>query len=115
MIENYWYHAEYARSNRATCKEFRCKRKIEKGELRIGKKQDENDHMGADLGWYCFEDAQGPCLWKTFTYKKNANKPIAYVSDISGFAELREVDQARIEAILAKKAATKAPNKRAAD
>merc|ERR1719510_1863063 len=100
-----WYHVEYARSNRSRCKEFRCKRAIEKDELRIGLKQEENDHMGEDLGWFCFCDSFGPCLWKTFNYRKNSNPPITDISHVNNLQALTKEDRAKIRALVARRGA----------
>ncbi len=81
--DNRWYEVELARSGRSCCKEFRCKQKIDEGELRIGIKTEETDHTGDTLGWY-----HPNCLWKTFNYKTNANKRIEKTSDIKGFRSL---------------------------
>merc|ERR1711970_275269 len=82
--QGFWYHAEYACSDQSTCREFRCKRKIGNGELRIGIQQDSDDAMHKNLGWFCFEDAYGPCLWKTFRYRNNGNEPIADEAMVTG-------------------------------
>lgn len=96
-----WYHAEYARSGRSKCKEFRCKRIIEKEELRIGIKQDDElDHQGEDLGWYCFQDSYGACLWKTFRYKSNGNTPITKIKEVKGLSNLNQEDQDKIAKLI---------------
>ena len=100
---HFWYEAEPAKTGRSTCKEFRCKQKIEQGELRIGLMQDdETDHFGSNLGWWHPE-----CLWKTFTYSKNANKRITSVKEIRGFNSLDD-DQKKVIAdlVTGKKTAT---------
>ena len=48
---------------------FRCRKAIAEGELRIGIEAPEDDHRGSQLGWY-----HPSCLWKTFSFQKNANK-----------------------------------------
>lgn len=104
-----WYEVEYARSGRSECKEFRCSTCLDKGELRIGLMQDENDHMGQCLGWYCFRDVTDPCLWKTFRYKKKSNPPILRINDVVGFSSLTVSDQERIMAIVDKGGSSQAP------
>ena len=47
----------------------RCRKAIMEGELRIGLEAPEDDHRGSQLGWY-----HPSCLWKTFSFQKNANK-----------------------------------------
>ncbi|CAE6927135.1 PARP1 [Symbiodinium natans] len=93
-----WYVVDYAKSGRSSCKEFRCKQKIDAGELRIGIEAPEDDHRGTQLGWY-----HPACLWKTFTYKTNANKEIQSREDIQGFAKLKQDDQTLIENLLSGK------------
>ena len=48
---------------------LRCRKAIMEGELRIGLEAPEDDHRGSQLGWY-----HPSCLWKTFSFQKNANK-----------------------------------------
>jgi len=45
-----WYEADYAKSGRSTCKEFRCKQPIEEGGLRIGIKSEATEYA-ARSGW----------------------------------------------------------------
>ena len=93
--EGSWYVVDYAKTGRSTCKEFRCKRKLEIGELRIGIEAPEHDHRGSQLGWY-----HPSCLWKTFAYKSNANREIRSLDDMSGFATLKECDKQLLKALL---------------
>mmetsp|Transcript_64875 Transcript_64875/g.152543 ORF Transcript_64875/g.152543 Transcript_64875/m.152543 type:complete len:204 (+) Transcript_64875:80-691(+) len=102
--QNAWYVADYAKSGRSTCKEFRCKKAIPSGELRVGIEAPEDDHRGNQLGWY-----HPACLWKTFTYKSNANKEITSLTQISGLDKLRRVDQAVFQALLDGKGSGQAP------
>lgn len=94
-----WYEAERARSGRSKCKEFRCKEVIGEGELRIGIKTEEHDHGGDSLGWY-----HPNCLWKTFSYKSNANPRIAKASDIKNFRSLDEEDKEVFKRLISKSA-----------
>lgn len=80
-----WYEVEPARTGRSRCKEFRCKQQIEEYELRIGIMAEETDHSGNNFGWY-----HPACLWKTFSYKTNANPRIARGRDIQGYNSLCE-------------------------
>eukprot|EP00756_Hemistasia_phaeocysticola_P045814 Hpha_TRINITY_DN19570_c0_g1::TRINITY_DN19570_c0_g1_i1::g.33668::m.33668 len=96
--DNVRYCVDNAKSARSSCKEFRCKKKLEKGELRVGIARDECDHGGSSLGWY-----HPACVFKTMTYRTNANKRIS-VSDVDGlegFGTLAGHDQARIRALAA--------------
>ncbi len=95
-----WYEAEFAKSGRSKCKEFRCKQNIDEGELRIGVKIEENDHSGDCLGWY-----HPKCLWKTFDYKSNGNTRIEKVDDIRNFYSLDEDTKRTISELIS------APNK----
>ncbi|CAK9053186.1 Poly [ADP-ribose] polymerase 1 (PARP-1) (ADP-ribosyltransferase diphtheria toxin-like 1) (ARTD1) (DNA ADP-ribosyltransferase PARP1) (NAD(+) ADP-ribosyltransferase 1) (ADPRT 1) (Poly[ADP-ribose] synthase 1) (Protein poly-ADP-ribosyltransferase PARP1) [Durusdinium trenchii] len=90
-----WYVVDYAKTGRSTCKEFRCKKAIAEGELRIGIEAPEDDHRGSQLGWY-----HPPCLWKTFSFQKNANKKIESTEDIKNFHHLRNEDRELIESLL---------------
>ena len=86
---------DYAKTGRSTCKEFRCKKAIADGELRIGIEAPEDDHRGSQLGWY-----HPPCLWKTFSFSKNANKKIESTEDIKNFHHLRSKDRQLIKSLL---------------
>ena len=88
----FWYEVGYASSARSKCKEFRCKQTIEKDELRIGIVTEESDHAGSNFGWF-----HPACLWRTFVYRRNANRPITATKDLKGFDALKNEDKKKIE------------------
>lgn len=90
-----WYAAEYAKSGRSKCKEFRCKQCIASGELRIGVLTEENDHWGGQQGWY-----HPKCLWKSFEYKKNANKRIESLEEIKNLEHLKPPELELLKGLL---------------
>eukprot|EP00435_Cladocopium_sp_Y103_P026790 s158_g6.t1 len=94
-----WYVVDYAKTGRSSCKEFRCRKAISAGELRIGIEAPEDDHRGSQLGWY-----HPSCLWKTFSFQKNANKKIESTTDIQNFHHLKAEDKELIQSLLDGKA-----------
>ncbi|CAL1172052.1 unnamed protein product [Cladocopium goreaui] len=107
-----WYVVDYAKTGRSSCKEFRCRKAISAGELRIGIEAPEDDHRGSQLGWY-----HPSCLWKTFSFQKNANKKmgrlkrhhippgtIESTADIQNFHHLKAEDKELIQSLLDGKA-----------
>ena len=94
------YLAEYAASGRSKCGEFRCQhKKIEKDELRIKLCYDDQYVSGK---FY-----HPACLWKTFTYKKNANPKIRSLEDVHGVEDLEEKDQETLQNLIATNAKPK--------
>jgi Poly(ADP-ribose) polymerase and DNA-Ligase Zn-finger region/A20-like zinc finger len=87
-LDDVWYTVGYAASGRSRCAEFRCRETIDNGSLRIGITTEESDHGGSSLGWFHPE-----CLWKTFAYRKAANKRIGKEGDMKGFRSLEEEDK----------------------
>ena len=94
-----FYTLSYAPDRRTSCKEFRCRRTIEKGELRIGVQMKTGERT-TQLGQYCFAPEDGsaePCLWRTMRYRASANVRIdgtANAELLRGFGALRPEDQA---------------------
>jgi len=86
------YHAEYAKSNRSSCTEFRCRRGIDKGTLRIGLYYGEGR-----VNWYHPE-----CLCKTFYYKNTANAKITSLDDMTGTDSLKPEDVQVLQALIDK-------------
>jgi hypothetical protein len=96
-FEDCGYVAEYARTGRSTCKEFRCKSTIAKGQLRIGiDAGEETDQSGRIMGWY-----HPTCVFRTFGYSSNANKKILSPEDIQGHGNLELDDKALIRGLIA--------------
>ncbi len=88
------YLAEYAASGRSKCGEFRCQhKKIEKDELRIKLCYDDDQYVSGKF----YHPA---CLWKTFTYKNNANPKIQSLDDVRGVEKLEEEDQTILQNLI---------------
>jgi len=97
------YRAEYATTDRASCHDFKCKKLISAGELRIGMFSEGHDHMNAGYIWY-----HPACFTKQFTFAtfKDVNPP-ATLSDLSGANSLDSADKAKVKRLLEALAARK--------
>lgn len=82
---------EYAKSGQAGCKMTKCKEKIAKGVLRIGKVSSNPFSEGAEMtNWFhaqcCFEQMKGGRAAK-----------IESLEDLEGFDDLKKKDQDQIQ------------------
>lgn len=92
------YQAEIAKSGRSICRDFKCKQKIEKGELRIGKVTPNYFHEGSDdvmTQWF-----HPPCIFSALSRAKGSTKRIDRVEDIENFEGLSEMHQNWIRELL---------------
>lgn len=82
---------EYAKRGTAACK--KCKQKIEKGLLRLGKivPNPFSDGGGDMKQWFHL-----PCMFETFVRARATTKKIEDPSDLEGWEELEKEDQDKI-------------------
>jgi len=90
---------EYAKTGRSSCKNTKCKGKIETGELRIGKVAPSPFGDGEVTNWFhaaCIFDAQT-------RYRGDSKKIENHSSFHSGWSDLKSEDQKKIEDYIAGK------------
>jgi len=87
------YSIEYAKTGRSACKNSKCKGKIEKDALRIGKKFPSSRFTddGEQTDWYHWN-----CMFDALTRARKDTKKIESENDLQGFIGLADADQALI-------------------
>jgi len=92
------YVIEYAKSGRSTCKDTKCKEKIDKDVLRIGKVtknfRDESGDSEMTL-WY-----HAACAFNTLKRARATTKKIEDAGDLDGFEDLKKSDQKTIRDLI---------------
>ncbi|KAN0029725.1 hypothetical protein ACTA71_007861 [Dictyostelium dimigraforme] len=93
-MSNNTYRIEYATTGRSSCKQAKCKKQIEKGNIRIGaifpSERFETDGVGTD--WFhpnCFFDKQKKA--------RKTTKKVDDIDDLIGFDDLSKSDQKSIK------------------
>ena len=94
MAENK-FMCDYAKRATSGCK--KCKKKLEKGELRLAKVVPNFFHEG-DGEMKQYHHAE--CLFETFVKARATTKIIEELDDLQGFGDLEQVDKDRIKRLL---------------
>ena len=94
MTENK-FMCDYAKRATSGCK--KCKKKLEKGELRLAKVVPNFFHDG-DGEMKQYHHAE--CLFETFVKARAATKIIEELDDLQGFGDLEQSDKDRIKRLL---------------
>jgi len=87
MSEN-TYQVEYSTTDRATCKDAKCKQKIGKGVLRIGKEAPSPFGDDTMLNWY-----HASCAFRALTRAKGSTKKIDDMDDLVGHEGISAADK----------------------
>jgi len=85
------YQVQYAKNSNATCKNTRCKKEIEKGELRLGKEVANPKGDESDTHWYHLL-----CMFDSLRRARKATKKIGGEDDLKGFDSLEAEDQKKV-------------------
>ena len=94
MAENK-YACDYAKRATSACK--KCKKKLEKGELRLAKVVPNFFHEG-DGEMKQYHHAE--CLFETFARARGTTRIIEELDDLQGFGELEQTDKDRVTRLL---------------
>ena len=94
MTENK-FMCDYAKRATSGCK--KCKKKLEKGELRLAKVVPNFFHDG-DGEMKQYHHAE--CLFETFVKARATTKIIEELDDLQGFGDLEQADKDRIKRLL---------------
>jgi len=84
------YKVEYSKSGKEECKNTRCHKAFEKGELRLGKVVGSSP-KSVNTHWY-----HVGCMFDSLRRARKASKKISGESDLKGFDQLNEDDQKKI-------------------
>ncbi|KAF2071785.1 hypothetical protein CYY_006892 [Polysphondylium violaceum] len=84
------YKIEYAATARSLCKASKCKKGIEKGELRIGKvyPSDRFEPDGVATDWF-----HAKCLFESQKKARKTTKKIEDIDDLAGYDDIKPSDQ----------------------
>lgn len=82
------YQVEYSKTDRASCKDTKCKQKIGKDVLRIGKEAPSPFGDGTILNWY-----HASCAFRALTRSKSGTKKIDEMDDLVGHEGLSSADK----------------------
>lgn len=82
------YQVEYSSTDRATCKDTKCKQKISKGVLRIGKEAASPFGDDTMLNWY-----HASCAFRALTRAKGSTKKIDDMDDLRGHEDISSADK----------------------
>ena len=86
---------DYAKRATSACK--KCKKKLEKGELRVAKVVPNFFHEGeGEMKQYHHAE----CLFETFVKARATTKIIEELDDLQGFGDLEQPDKDRIKHLL---------------
>jgi predicted DNA-binding WGR domain protein len=89
------YQVEYSTTDRAACKDTKCKQKIGKGVLRIGKEAPSPFGDGTVLNWY-----HASCAFRALTRAKSGTKKIDDMDDLVGHEALSSADKKLISRMI---------------
>jgi len=91
------YRIEYAATGRSLCKGSKCKKGIEKGEIRIGKvyPSDRFETDGVATDWF-----HAKCLFESQKKARKTTKKVEDIDDLAGYDDLKQSDQKLISSFL---------------
>ena len=90
------YQVEYSKTDRASCKDTKCKTKIGKGVLRIGKETASPFGDDTMLNWY-----HASCAFRALTRAKSTTKKIEEMDDLVGHEGINSTDKKYLARLIA--------------
>jgi len=94
------FKIEYAPTGRASCKDSKCKDKIDKDSLRIVKFSPKPERFGGDGSDVMSSNYHWKCFFATQKRMRAGSRKVEATSDLDGWDDIKGADQTKVEALI---------------